>query len=111
MRHILFALALLSGACFDPDEPPCTFACGENGACPDNYECQADGYCHLKGHTGPCNYSDAAVAPADLSVPDLAEDDMSIPEGDMSMTPDVDMSTTPEGDMSMMPDVDMSMTD
>jgi len=73
MRAVLFAfliggVGVLSG-CFAPDEPACAFACGSGEMCPDNYLCQADGYCHKKGSTVACNYPDAAVK--DASVPDL----------------------------------------
>jgi len=85
MKTILAALALAllplsTSGCFSPEEPICSFACGDNGACPDNYECRTDGYCHRKGTTESCLFSDAAVAPdlagmTDMSVsPDLAPD-------------------------------------
>jgi hypothetical protein len=76
VRRIAFSL-LFAAACFNPDEPPCSFACGDNGACPDDYTCAADGYCHKNGSTGECGFSDAAM-PLDMAVPvDFAGGDLS----------------------------------
>jgi hypothetical protein len=73
MRHLVkaFALSLTLAAagCFNPDEPPCAYACGPNGECPDDYTCGNDNYCHLHG-TGICSFSDASLVPPDLSVPE-----------------------------------------
>ena len=55
-------LALSVSGCFNVDEPPCSFSCGPNGECPDDYLCGGDNYCHLHG-TGICDYPDGAVAP------------------------------------------------
>jgi hypothetical protein len=56
------------GGCFDPDKPSCSYVCaGSAPFCPADYECRADNYCHLVGTTDSCNFSDAAVAPQDLS--------------------------------------------
>jgi hypothetical protein len=80
MRFVLL-LALTLGGCFNIDEPPCAYACGPGGACPDDYTCGSDNYCHLHG-TGVCQFSDASVVPdlavpegMDLSVPDLTTSD------------------------------------
>jgi hypothetical protein len=86
-RLAFLALALLgTTGCFNYSEPICSFSCtASNGAaaCPSNYECRTDGYCHKKGSTEACEFSDAAVS-ADLSAtPDL--------------TPAVDMTSTDEG--------------
>jgi len=48
------------------DEPPCSFACGPSSACPDDYQCLADGYCHLHGQKNTCGFSDLAPI-ADLT--------------------------------------------
>ncbi len=81
MRRRLIALAALALAagCFNPDKPTCSYVCADvDPKCPDDYECRADGYCHLIGTTDSCLFSDAAM-PLDLSVtvpsdmmPDLA---------------------------------------
>ncbi len=44
----LFIIPVLPG-CFDPDIPDTAFRCGENGECPDGYECREDGCCHKIG--------------------------------------------------------------
>ena len=76
MRALLLAFTLLSVGCFDVDEPLCTFACGDNGLCPDNYMCLPDGYCHLHGTAGSCGYPDAAMFLPDLSgSADMSSDD------------------------------------
>jgi hypothetical protein len=66
MRHVLLVAALVSFAgCFEPDEPLCAFSCGDNGLCPDDYMCLADGYCHLHGDPTACVFPDAAVPVSD----------------------------------------------
>jgi hypothetical protein len=77
MRALLFVM-LLAGGCFDVQEPPCAYACGPNGECPDDYSCGTDNYCHLHG-TGICSFSDASFAP-DLSVPE------NLPDAAMDLT-------------------------
>src|SRR5581483_6372471 len=75
MKRFLLAIPLLLAGCFNVDERPCTFACGPGGACPDDYTCLNDGYCHLHGQPGDCAYSDLAMpdlpAPVDQAAPDL----------------------------------------
>ena len=66
MRRLVILLALVSG-CFNIETPPCAYACGPQGQCPDEYVCGSDNYCHHNG-TGVCLYPDAAVA-EDLSEP------------------------------------------
>jgi hypothetical protein len=74
----LALLALLLSGCFSVDDRTCTYACGPNSACPDDYVCMPDGYCHLHGNTNECGYPDAAMAPSDMSAaapssePDIA---------------------------------------
>jgi hypothetical protein len=74
MRRLLAiaALALAAGTlsgCFNVDKPTCSYACSDTApACPDDYECRSDGYCHLAGTTASCAFSDAAV-PLDMSMP------------------------------------------
>jgi hypothetical protein len=68
---LLFVVAAVLGlgGCFNYSEPICSFSCGTGAdadLCPGNYECRSDGYCHKKGTTESCGFSDAAVSP-DLS--------------------------------------------
>jgi hypothetical protein len=64
------ALAVAFSGCFNVDKPTCSYACSDTTpACPDDYECRTDGYCHLVGTTAECMFSDAAMAPIDMSVP------------------------------------------
>jgi hypothetical protein len=65
------------GACFSPEQPTCAFTCSATGLCPDNYVCQADGYCHKNGSTAACPFPDAAASDAaiEMSVPDLTDYD------------------------------------
>jgi plastocyanin len=78
----LLPLVLFASACFNPDEPACSFVCGDNGACPDDYTCAADGYCHKNGDTSACGFSDAAAPGDDLSAGmDLAGHDLAEPDG------------------------------
>ncbi len=77
MRVLLMALALAAvslAGCFNIDEPPCSYSCGPNGECPDDYSCASDNYCHLHG-TGICFYSDAAVAPQEDGSIDMTSSD------------------------------------
>jgi hypothetical protein len=73
MRRLLAiaALALAAGSvsgCFNVDKPTCSYACSDTTpACPDEYECRSDGYCHLAGTTAACAFSDAAM-PLDMSI-------------------------------------------
>lgn len=75
---------ILSGqaSCFDPKLPTVAFQCGDEGACPDGYECRSDGCCHVIGspqdYHGPCApAADAAVdaAPVDAAPADAAPAD------------------------------------
>jgi len=66
MRLAILLLGVLAlPACFSPDEPPCAFSCGDNNLCPNDYQCLADGYCHLHGQPGDCKYPDASAAATD----------------------------------------------
>ena len=69
-RYVCVGLLFLAG-CFNFDEPDCSYACTPSTpsntgkpaqACPDSYECRADGYCHKQGSTAACGFSDAAVS-------------------------------------------------
>lgn len=91
---MLVAAGLLLGpACFSPEEPDCSFRCadsvGNSNHCPENYTCQADGYCHRNGTSSTCSYG----LPPDMSVPALV--DMTAAP-DLSSTPDL----TPASDGS-----------
>lgn len=57
LRMILFAASLgaAAAACFSPVKPACTFACGPDGACPDEYVCQSDRLCHRADGEGQCD--------------------------------------------------------
>lgn len=73
---LVLALAPLPG-CFQVDQPICSYKCGTGTgsaepACPEDYECRSDGYCHLTGTTEACTFSDASVV-IDMSAaaPDL----------------------------------------
>src|SRR5579862_740258 len=74
MKRVLLTALVLAAGCFNVDERPCTFSCGPNGECPDDYQCLKDGYCHLHGDTTSCGYSDLSVVdvapPEDLSALD-----------------------------------------
>jgi hypothetical protein len=56
---VLGALALLGARCFSPTLPDCSYRCGpdDQAACPAEYECREDRYCHLKGSTAACPYT------------------------------------------------------
>jgi len=62
--------SLLTGSCFNPNQPVCAFSCAEAGVCPDGYTCGADKFCHKDGATGTCPLDDAA-----MSMPDAATQD------------------------------------
>ncbi len=73
MRRLFAAAALVLATagfsgCFNVDKPTCSYACSDTDPkCPEDYECRADGYCHLTGTTAECAFSDAAV-PLDMSM-------------------------------------------
>jgi len=78
LRRLLFVTALaLLGGCFSPDKPVCSYSCASTQpACPDDYECRADGYCHLVGtEDQSCGFT----APPDMA--------MTLPSTDMSGAP------------------------
>lgn len=63
---------LLLPRCFSPALPDCSYRCfGSEPACPDEYECRDDGYCHRQGTATTCPFSDMRQQdlrrPADLS--------------------------------------------
>jgi hypothetical protein len=73
---LLSGLLLLS-RCFSPSLPACAYRCYQNdlGAaqCPGEYECRSDGYCHLRGNSEACSYSqDQGTS---FTLPDLASHD------------------------------------
>lgn len=89
MRHrlnkTLFGIALLVGlaaglglaSCFAPEYHDCAFRCGpESPACPAEYDCLADGYCHRKDSAATCPFTMpapdmTAASPRDLAGADL----------------------------------------
>jgi hypothetical protein len=103
----LLALALLAlPACFNVDQQPCTYACGPGGACPDDYQCLADGYCHLHGEPAACGYSDMAMtldANVDMSMmPDQAMPDSSMPaDGSAAVDASMPVDAAMAGDSAM----------
>ena len=87
------AAALLVGAagaivasCYDVPEPDCGFICGPSEACPNDYTCADDHYCHRVGALpglvcappdAPRSVTDAAADAAALdAMPDAAADAM-----------------------------------
>ncbi len=82
MRALTLTMALFCAGCFGVDEPQCSFACGPNGECPDDYQCMSDGYCHLHGNNDPCGFSDASVPDLTLTSNDLAHADLSMENED-----------------------------
>jgi hypothetical protein len=62
LRIVLFAAGLgaAAAACFSPLKPACTFACGPDRACPDEYVCSSDGLCHRADGVGQCELSPAS---------------------------------------------------
>jgi hypothetical protein len=80
----LVLLGLLAGLglsqCYAPSYADCAFRCGSTAPlCPDEYQCQADGYCHRPGSTTKCAIAlDLATASdlgADAAVVDSAGSD------------------------------------
>jgi hypothetical protein len=60
------ALLLLFSQCFAPEYHDCAYRCDPKApACPDEYECQKDGYCHLRGTSALC-----PIFVLDLGAPD-----------------------------------------
>ena len=57
----LWLVCLFAAGCFSVHEPPCSYACGPSGACPSDYQCLADGYCHKSGNTESCGYPDLST--------------------------------------------------
>lgn len=74
---IALACALSLPACFNPDQPACTFRCdsaiGNGRRCPESYSCGADNYCHLNGNTDVCPYAVDSAVIVDMTAasPDL----------------------------------------
>lgn len=69
----LAAITLLC-QCFAPNYNDCAYRCGSTSPpCPDEYQCQQDGYCHLRGSTERCPYT---PLPTDMAAQahDLAND-------------------------------------
>lgn len=76
---LVVPLSLLLLRCFSPDLPVCSFQC-YGSACPQDYECRDDGYCHLIGTTAACNFPTDLRTPA---APDLNRPDGGTPGSDM----------------------------
>ena len=72
-----FLSAITLTRCFAPELPACSYRCAKSEpSCPDEYECRTDGYCHLKGNSEACPFTQDLIPPPvrDLScqLPDLA---------------------------------------
>lgn len=69
----LFGLSLilastLSAACYAPTYVDCAFRCGSSmPACPDEYECRSDGYCHVHDSAITCSFATDMSAAQDLA--------------------------------------------
>lgn len=69
---LLCVSSLLLADCYAPSYSDCAFRCAaKEPACPDEYECQKDGYCHLRGSTAACPFPsvqpDLGALPADAA--------------------------------------------
>ncbi|HPH67428.1 MAG TPA: hypothetical protein PLF40_16845 [Kofleriaceae bacterium] len=61
-RYAAVLVAGLLAGCFKTPKPECSFVCGPNSACPADYACAADNYCHLRlpnNELGACTFADA----------------------------------------------------
>lgn len=68
---MLLAAALSWSRCFAPTYYDCAFRCASTAPlCPDGYECQSDGYCHLSGSTALCKTPSDLPSPMDLGSSD-----------------------------------------
>jgi hypothetical protein len=65
----LTCIAFVAG-CYSPPQPTCGFVCGNGGACPDGYTCNArDSRCHLDGTEVMCDGSPGPGAGLTLMPP------------------------------------------
>ncbi len=118
-------LALAFGAivpgCYTVPEPVCGFACGPNGACPDDYTCMGDSRCHLNGAPMmSCGMVDAAVdapvvlfdgMPDSFVIPDALPDamvDAEMIDGAVDAMTDAGVDAVPDAMVDAMAD---AMTD
>lgn len=63
MRNTLLIISLGLGACgYNPDLGGTPFLCGENGACPDGYDCVADSMARMVCQSASGNIVDASVS-------------------------------------------------
>lgn len=80
IRYVAVSAVMMLVGCFKTPTPECSFACGPNSACPADYTCAADNFCHLRlanNQLGACEFpADAARidAVAIDSRPDAAID-------------------------------------
>ncbi len=80
----LACLLVAIAGCYRAPQPACGFVCGTNGACPDNYSCEADNRCHLAGVGSLCESAvdagpDSPFVPTDgvfLDAPNLLQIDI-----------------------------------
>jgi hypothetical protein len=107
MTRSVLILAALAG-CYSPPEPDCGFACGPGDACPADYTCARDHYCHRNGASSTlvCGTPDAAVdAPPAPTVTSTVPAD-----GEMFVAVDVIPSATFSEDVVGVSDATMSLT-
>jgi len=74
---ILFGLVAGLGLsqCFAPTYADCAFRCGSQApVCPEEYQCQADGYCHRPDSTAVCAIALDFASPRDLGTDSAAAD-------------------------------------
>ena len=79
---ILYLAWLGTSACFNPDLPDVAFRCGDEGQCPDGYECMPDGCCHKKG---------TEYAPADWCASQTDAQADAVTDAAMDAQPDADI--------------------
>lgn len=83
----LILCALFYGQCFAPSYADCAFRCGPTApVCPDEYECRADGYCHLRDTDAVC-----------ASAPDLVGDLSGDLSGDLAGMTSADLAAAGGG--------------
>ena len=80
MRALILGVLVAAAGCFSPDQPACQFSCAlPPHACPANYVCRADNYCHRKDSTGLCMGFPLSEAGTPDAHPD-AHPDASMPD-------------------------------
>ena len=60
IRYVAASAVMMLVSCFKTPKPECSFACGPNSACPADYTCAADNFCHLRlanNQLGACEFT------------------------------------------------------